>query len=225
MCGRFAQVIKYERLQKLEKELRLSQLSQQEQLNFNVAPSQTVMAIVSQDAGRYPGFFRWGLIPSWSRELPKYNLINVRAETITEKSSFRGGLQRRRCLVPANGFYEWRKSDKQPFFIHAAGDDLIYLAAIYDVWSGADGSYVPSLGIITTEAGSKTHFIHERVPVMLFGEDRLAWLDHKQSDPLDFVPLLKAAGDEDLDLYPVSSFVNKVTNNSEICMQPLEDQK
>ena len=225
MCGRFAQVIKYERLQKLEKELRLSQLSQQEQLNFNVAPSQTVMAIVSQDAGRYPGFFRWGLIPSWSRELPKYNLINVRAETITEKPSFRGGLQRRRCLVPANGFYEWRKSDKQPFFIHAAENDLIYLAAIYDVWSGADGSYVPSLGIITIEAGSKTRFIHERVPVMLFGEDRLAWLDHKQSDPLDFVPLLKAAGDEDLELYPVSSFVNKVENNSELCMQPLEDQK
>ena len=173
MCGRFAQVIKYDQLQKLEKELRLTQLSDQVIQNFNVAPTQTVMAIVSQDAGRYPGFFRWGLVPSWSRELPKFALINVRAETITEKPSFRGGLQRRRCLVPANGFYEWRKSDKQPFFIRAALEDLIYMAAIYDVWNGPDGSYIPSLGIITTAASEKTRSIHDRVPVMLFGDNRL----------------------------------------------------
>ncbi len=223
MCGRFSQTIKYDRLQKLEKELRLTQLSDQVIQNYNVAPTQTVMAIVSQDAGRYPGFFRWGLVPSWSRELPKFALINVRAETITEKPSFRGGLQRRRCLVPANGFYEWRKSDKQPFFIHAAQDDLIYLAAIYDVWSGPDGSYIPSLGIITTAAGKKTRSIHERSPVLLFGDNRLAWLDHKQSDPLDFVAMLKAPEDRGLELYPVSKQVNKVENNSENCLQPLED--
>ena len=223
MCGRFAQVIKYDQLQKLEKELRLTQLSDQVIQNFNVAPTQTVMAIVSQDAGRYPGFFRWGLVPSWSRELPKFALINVRAETITEKPSFRGGLQRRRCLVPANGFYEWRKSDKQPFFIRAALEDLIYMAAIYDVWNGPDGSYIPSLGIITTAASEKTRSIHDRVPVMLFGDNRLTWLDHKQSDPLDFVPLLKAPDDKELELYPVSRQVNKVENNSQLCLQPLKD--
>ncbi len=219
MCGRFAQVIKYDRLQKLEKELRLTQLTDQMLLNFNVAPTQTVMAILSQDAGRYPGFFRWGLIPSWSRELPTFALINARAETITSKPSFRSGLQRRRCLVPANGFYEWRQSDKQPFFIHAANDDLIYMAAIYDAWQGADGSFIPSVGIITTEANATMRPIHQRMPVLLFGEDRLAWLEHQNTDPLDFVPLLKSSPDEELTLRPVSNFVNRVSNNSEECWQ------
>lgn len=217
MCGRFAQVIKHDRLQKLEKELRLTQLAEQVELNFNVAPTQTVMAILSQDGGRYPGFFRWGLIPSWSREPTKFTLINVRAETITSKPTFRSGLQRRRCLVPANGFYEWRKSDRQPFFIHAAHDDLIYMAGIYDAWSAPDGSYIPSLGIITTQPNAVMKSIHDRMPVLLSGEERLAWLEHEKIDALDFVPLLKPAPDEDLVLRPVSTFVNRVGNNSEKC--------
>lgn len=221
MCGRFAQVIKHDRLQKLAKELKLTRMAEQEELNFNVAPTQTVMAVLSQEAGRYPGYFRWGLVPSWSRELPGFALINARADTITSKPSFRGGLQRRRCLVPANGFYEWRVSDKQPFFIHAANDDLIWMAGIYDAWSGPDGSYVPSLAIITTDANAAMAPIHHRMPVLLFGEDRLAWLDHVQNDALDFVPLLKPAQEGELALRPVSRFVNKVGNNSEECWAPL----
>lgn len=220
MCGRFAQVIKDTQLQKLEKELRLTQMSEQVESNYNVAPTQTVMAILSQDAGRYPGFFRWGLVPSWSRELPNFALINVRAETITSKPSFRSGLQRRRCLIPANGFYEWRQSDKQPFFIYAAHGDIVYLAGIYDSWNGPDGSYIPSLGIITTQANAAMRPIHHRMPVLLFGEDRLAWLEHQNTDALDFVPLLKPAPDEELILRPVSKFVNRVGNNSEDCWQP-----
>ncbi len=225
MCGRFAQVIKYDRLQKLEKELLLDKKPEQIELNYNVAPTQTVAAILSQDAGRYVGFFRWGLIPSWSRELPSFNLINARAETITEKPSFRKGLQRRRCLVPANGFYEWRKGDKQPFFIHAAHDDLIYLAGIYDSWHGPDGSYIPSLAIITTDANPEMQQLHHRMPVLLFGSDRLAWLEHTQTDPLDFVPLLKPAGEGSIAMHPVSKFVNKVGNNSEECVKPLPGQE
>ncbi len=220
MCGRFAQVIKYDRLQKLEKELRLTNAAEQEELNFNVAPTQTVAAIVSQDAGRYPGHFRWGLVPSWSKEMPAFALINVRAETITEKPSFRSGLQRRRCLIPANGFYEWRQSDKQPYFIHAANDDLLYLAGIYDAWYAAGGSYVPSLGIITTDANESMRRLHHRMPVLLFGDDRLAWLEHSNIDALDFVPLLQPSVNEAISMYPVSRFVNKVGNNSEECWQP-----
>jgi putative SOS response-associated peptidase YedK len=116
MCGRFAQVIKYDQLQKLERELRLNRESDQLIINYNVAPTQPVVAAVSQDSGRYIGTFRWGLIPSWSQELPKFDLINIRSDSLVSKPSFRKGLQYRRCLIPANGFYEWRKSDKQPFF-------------------------------------------------------------------------------------------------------------
>lgn len=222
MCGRFAQVIKYDRLQKLEKELLLTQKTEQLEFNFNVAPTQTVSAVLSQDAGRYFGVFRWGLIPSWSKEIPAYALINVRAETITEKPSFRGGLQRRRCLVPANGFYEWRQSDKQPFFIHAANDDLIYLAGIYDAWYGPDGSYVPSLGIVTTEANSAMRELHQRMPVLLSGDERLDWLEHANTDPAHYLSLLRPAPDDNLVIYPVSKFVNKVGNNSGECLRPLE---
>ncbi|OQC10787.1 MAG: putative SOS response-associated peptidase YedK [Candidatus Cloacimonetes bacterium ADurb.Bin088] len=221
MCGRFAQVIKHDQLQKLAKELRLNRESQQLEFNYNLAPTQPAMAVVSQAAGRYLGVFRWGLIPSWSREIPPFPLINVRAETITAKPSFRGGLQRRRCLVPATGFYEWRQSDKQPFFIHAAQGDLLWMAAIYDSWSSPDGSYVPSLGIITTEANSPMRALHHRMPVLLCGDDRLAWLEHNRQDALDFVPLLKPAPDDSIALYPVSKYVNKVGNNSEECLKPL----
>lgn len=222
MCGRFAQVIKYDRLQKLEKELRLTQLTDQININFNVAPTQKVSAIVSQDAGRYPGNFRWGLIPSWSKDLPSFSMINVRAETINEKPTFRSGLQRRRCLVPANGFYEWRQSDKQPFFVHASADDLIYLAGIYDAWYDAEGSYIPSLAIITTDANERMQALHHRMPVLLTGDDRLLWLEHKQTDVLDFLPLLTSAPDDMISIYPVSKYVNKVGNNGEECLKPLE---
>lgn len=222
MCGRFAQVIKYDQLQKLASELRLTNAADQIEVNFNVAPTQTVRAVVSQAAGRYVGAFRWGLIPSWSQGIPAYAMINVRSETITEKPTFRGGLQRRRCLIPATGFYEWRQSDKQPFFIHAAAGDLLWLAGIYDAWSAPDGSYVPSLGIITTEANGVMKPIHQRMPVILSGEERLDWLEHTRLDALDFVPLLKPCPDGDLALYPVSKFVNKVGNNSEECLRPLD---
>lgn len=220
MCGRFAQVIKYDRLQKLEKELLLTQKTEQVELNFNVAPTQTISAALSQNAGRYLGSFRWGLIPSWSKEIPAYSLINVRSETITEKPSFRGGLQRRRCLVPASGFYEWRQSDKQPFYIHAANDELIYLAGIYDAWYGPDGSLIPSLAIITTDANATMNQIHQRMPVILSGEDRLAWLEHGNTDPAVFLPLLRPAPEGALAMYPVSKFVNKVGNNTEECLRP-----
>ncbi len=222
MCGRFAQVIKYDRLQKLERELRLTQKAQQLELNFNVAPTQTVSAVLSQDAGRYIGAFRWGLIPSWSKEIPSYSMINARAETITEKPTFRSSLQRRRCLVPANGFYEWRKSDKQPFFVHAANDDLIYMAGIYDAWYGPDGSYVPSLTIITTAANTAMSQIHDRMPVLLFDENRLAWLEHKNTDASSFLPLLQPAAEDSIAMYKVGKMVNKVGNNTEECLLPKE---
>jgi putative SOS response-associated peptidase YedK len=218
MCGRFAQVIKFDQLQKLERELKLKEISEQLELSFNVAPTHSVGAAVRQQGQSYLGFFRWGLIPSWSREIPKFALINARAETIMEKPSFRSGLQRRRCLVPANGFYEWRQGDKQPFFIHAADGDLLYLAGIYDAWTDPQGSYVPSLAVITTAANARMAGIHQRMPVLLFGPDRLQWLEADPS-PQNLVSLLSPCEDGLIDLYPVSPYVNKVGNNDARCLE------
>ncbi|MDZ4121019.1 MAG: SOS response-associated peptidase, partial [Candidatus Cloacimonadaceae bacterium] len=176
MCGRFAQVVKHEQLKKLQDELAIANRDQQIEINFNVRPTQAVAAIMAKPEGRILSFFRWGLIPSWSADLPKFQMINIRSETILEKPTFKTGLLRRRCIIPANGFYEWRKPDKTPFFIHARDTDaagnpdfetrlqnsIIYMAGIFETWTGADGSYVPSLGIITTSPNRLISQIHDR---------------------------------------------------------------
>lgn len=221
MCGRFAQVIKYDQLQRLEKELKLNRESDQLTINYNVAPTQPVVAVVSQDSSRYIGTFRWGLIFSWSQELPKFNLINIRSDSLISKPSFRKCLQYHRCLIPANGFYEWRKTDKQPFFIHSAQEDLIYMAGIYDVWQSSDGSYVPSLSIITTDANKTMLPIHNRMPVLLFADDRLIWLEPSIKDTKELIPLIQPPSDDSISMYPVSRLVNNPQNNSEECMRPI----
>ncbi len=222
MCGRFAQVITHDRLQKLEKELNLIHSSDQIEVNFNVAPQQSVAALVNQGSGAYVGFFRWGLIPSWSRKIPSYQMINVRGESVLEKPSYRGGIQRRRCLVPANGFYEWRKGDKQAFFIHAADSDLLYIAALHDMWTGSDGSVIPSLGLLTTDANPAMRTLHHRMPVLLFGEDRFAWLEQANQDAKAFTPLLMPCADELIHMYPVSQMVNNARNNSAECLAEIQ---
>lgn len=218
MCGRFAQVITHDRLQKLEKELNMIRSSEQIEFNYNVAPQQTVAAVVNQGQGAYTGFFRWGLIPSWSREVPTYQMINVRSDSVMEKPSFRGGLQRRRCLVPATGFYEWRKEDKQPYFIYSADSDLLFIAAIYDSWYGPDGSHIPSLGIMTTDANPAMRELHHRMPVLLFGEERLRWLEQANQDATSCLPMLKPCADSLIAMHPVSKLVNSTRNNSPECI-------
>lgn len=214
MCGRFAQVIIHNQLQKLASELRVQITSQQMELSYNVAPTQTVMAIVPKDDIRYTGFFRWGLVPSWMKELPKTAIINVRAETIHEKPSFKASFIRRRLIVPVNGFYEWRASDKTPHFIHAAKDDLLYLGAIYDVWESADGSYLPSLGIITTQANAFMSKLHHRMPLIVNNKDIDSFLDPKLQDILVLKQMLLPAAEDLLKAYPVSRDVNQVSINA-----------
>ncbi len=219
MCGRFAQVIKHEQLKTLTDELKLKESSEQLELNYNVAPSQTVAAVVAQASVRYLGFFRWGLIPSWMKAIPEKALINVRSESIMEKPSFKASFIRRRCLIPVNGFYEWRQSDKQPFFFFSKANDLLYLAGIYDAWSSADGSYIPSLGIITTAANAQMQDIHSRMPLCIGLDAADAWLDPALQDPKTLQPLLLPSAQFTLERYPVSRYVNSPLNNDPGCLQ------
>lgn len=221
MCGRFAQVIKYDRLKKLIDELQIANRDVQIEINYNVAPTQAVAAVMPKAEGNILSFFRWGLIPSWSAEVPKFQMINIRSETILEKPTFKTGLIRRRCLIPITGFYEWRKLDKQAFFIHGAQQDIIYLAGIYDTWTGADGSYVPSMGIITTEANAKMRQLHDRMPVIIGSDDLPTWMSRSYMDQKGLFSILKACPDDFIDYYPVSSAVNKVSEKGEICMAPV----
>ncbi|MDY0151441.1 MAG: SOS response-associated peptidase [Candidatus Cloacimonas sp.] len=221
MCGRFAQVLKHTELKKMQDELKMIENSEQIEFNYNLAPTQTVAAVVEKGELRYPGFFRWGLVPSWMKELPASAIINVRSETITEKPSFKASFIRRRALVPANGFYEWRQSDKQPFFIHAIAEPLIYIAAIYDTWCGADGSYLPSLAIITTAADDFMQPLHHRMPLLISAENCNAWLDTKLQDLRQISPMLITAHPTQLAMYPVSKRVNNIRNNDPECYQEI----
>ena len=220
MCGRFAQVVKYEQLKKYIDELVLADRNEQIEINYNVAPTNAVTAVIVKQNHKLMTFFRWGLIPSWSPELPKFQMINIRAETIAEKPTFRNGLRYRRCLIPANGFYEWRKKDKQPFFIHSSEQDLIWMAGIYDTWTGSDGSFVPSCGIITTESNGKLSSLHDRMPVLL--TDAMAtWLDPGFTDTSSLRALLIPAKDSEIAFYPVSKAVNRVGVNNPECIEQI----
>lgn len=221
MCGRFAQVIVHTELKKLQDELKLISQSEQMVLSFNVAPTQLVSAVVAKESIRYIGFFRWGLIPSWMKEIPAHAMINIRSETITEKPSFRVSFMRRRCIIPANGFYEWRKRDKQPFFVHSADGGLIYMAGIYDTWESPDGSFVPSLGIITTTSDSTMGEIHDRMPLLLSAQTRNVWLNPGIQDIATLSPILAPDLEVQLSMYPVSRKVNNISNNDAECMQEL----
>ncbi|HOV17036.1 MAG TPA: SOS response-associated peptidase [Candidatus Cloacimonadota bacterium] len=233
MCGRFAQIIKHNQLKKLMDELEIRNKDEQIEINYNVAPSQPVGAVIYKGQDRFLTFFRWGLIPAWSKEpSSKFSLINVRAETILEKPTFKNALLRRRCLIPATGFYEWRKSDKQPFFIYRKGkdnasentsafDELLFFAGITEYWNGADGSYIQSCAIITTAANATILPLHDRMPVILTPELTESWLREDYRDPAGLKALLKPCPDEWIDIYPVSKMVSSTDNNSEECLKPI----
>lgn len=223
MCGRFAQAVKHNQLKKLMDELAIKNRDEQIEINYNVAPTQPVAAVIYKGKERFLTFFRWGLIPSWSKEpSTQFSMINVRAETILDKPTFKNGLLRRRCLIPATGFYEWRKSDKQPFFIHARDDEPLHLAGITEYWTGADGSYIQSCAIITTSPNKVMEPIHDRMPVILTLDVVESWLTEDFKDPVSLQALLKACPDNMIDLYPVSKKVNSVTNNAVEVMSKLK---
>lgn len=222
MCGRFAQVVKHDQLKKLLDELNVRNRDEQIEINYNVAPTQAIAAVMYKREEHFLTFFRWGLIPSWSKEPgSQYSMINVRAESILEKKTFKNALLRRRCIIPANGFYEWKKPDKQPYFIHAANDDLLYFAGITEYWTGADGSFIQSAAIITTSANETMQPIHERMPVILPPEIWDSWLKDSFQDAASLQSFLKPCAGDILTAYPVSRLVNTVNFNSEDCYKPL----
>lgn len=221
MCGRFVQAIEDKELSAIKRDLGVKVDMLQTEISFNVAPTNTVMAIVSQKSLRYDGYFRWGLVPSWMKEIPKSPMINVRAETIHEKPSFKASFRRRRGVLPINGFYEWQKPDKTPFYIYPAEGELLYVAVIYDVWEGDQGSYLPSLGLITTAANSQMIEIHHRMPALLSSKDFDMWLDEENEDPRLILPLLEPAEDGLLRFHEVSREVNKVANNHSDLIVPV----
>jgi putative SOS response-associated peptidase YedK len=173
---------------------------------YNVAPGQNILGVIQTNDERHALHFQWGLIPSWSRE-PK-GFINARAETVAEKPSFRDSFKRRRCLIPADGFYEWQRRGraKQPFFFQMKDEQVFAFAGLWDMW-GKDGGSVASCAIITTTPNELVAPVHDRMPAILRPSDFDAWLSGEAA-PEELRELLAPFPAEYMQSYAVSQGVN-----------------
>ena len=178
---------------------------------YNGAPTQ-MLAVITGEKPHRLSYHRWGLIPPWAKDISIGNkMINARAETITEKASFRTPLFSKRCLVPADGFYEWQQdTGKQPYRIFVKSSALFAMAGLWERWKSPAGEVVDSFNIITTEANEFMKPIHNRMPVILKREDEKTWLGSK--DSAEILKLLRPYPAEDMDAYPVSKLVNSTRN-------------
>lgn len=183
---------------------------------YNIAPSQEVIAVVKGKAGNKAGLLKWGLVPSWADD-PKigYRMINARSETVDQKPSFAKLLKRRRCLIPADGFYEWKKEEdggKQPFRFQLKTKAPFAFAGLWDRWE-RDGEMIHSCTIITTEANEVVRDIHDRMPVILTAEAEAQWLTRELDDAKTLTDLLRPLDPELMEAYPVSQLVNSPKND------------
>lgn len=222
MCGRYTIA---KQLQFLEERFDISALDPISLPRYNIAPGQAVPAIIDMGEGPQLRMMRWGLVPSWAKDpLIGNRMINARAETVATKPSFRTPLQRRRCLVPADSFYEWSVGpdgrSKTPFRILLQSGELFAFAGLWDRWQKDEQDHLESCTIITTEANRFMAPIHHRMPVILSREDERVWLDSARGAD-GVVGLLRPAPEDQLRAYAVSKFVNSPRNDSEVCIQAM----
>ncbi len=191
---------------------------------YNIAPSQPV-AIVRLDlkGERELALVRWGLIPSWVKDPREFTtLINARGETVIEKPSFRGAMRHRRCLIPADGFYEWtgEAGAKQPHLIRPKAGGPMAFAGLWEHWLGADGSEIDTMAIITTSANRTVRGIHDRMPVILAPSQFDTWFDMKGVSAKDAAMFLQPAPDSLLEVTPVSKAVGNPRNEGPDLWKP-----
>jgi putative SOS response-associated peptidase YedK len=199
---------------------------------YNIAPTQPVPVIrVGKTTRREFDYLYWGLIPSWSKD-PTIGarMINARSETVTEKPSFRTAFKRRRCLIAADGFYEWQQSGskkpgvkKQPFYFHLRDHQPFGFAGLWEYWHSPEGDEIESCTILTTAANEQMQPIHDRMPVILHPQDYDLWLDPAVQVPDRLLPLLRPYLAEQMQHYPVSTKVNRPSNDSPDCIVPLSE--
>ncbi|MCL4201390.1 MAG: SOS response-associated peptidase [Pirellulaceae bacterium] len=192
--------------------------------SYNVAPTQSVAALRGcEDGQREFTLLRWGLIPHWAKETSIGNrMINARAETIAEKPAFRSAFRQRRCLVLADGYFEWQKmgKSKQPFLIRMCDEAPFAMAGLWESWSDPQqGGTVASCTVITTEANELTRPIHDRMPVILSAESYDLWLNPRQHDHDVLLPLLRPFDSHAMVANPVSPRVNNPRNNDPECVE------
>ncbi len=223
MCGRFSITVNADSILQVFPWVELP--TEAFSPRYNIAPSQP-LAVIPNDGQNKLDFFIWGLIPSWSKD-PKIGnrMINARGETLGEKPSFRAAYKRRRCLILADGFFEWVKvpgeKSKTPHFIHLKTKELFAFAGLWETWWAPDGSEVKTTTIITTEPNPLIAKLHHRMPVILPQKDHELWLSQEEKKPAELQHLLTAYPENEMAYYPVSTLVNSPNQDVIDCITPL----
>ena len=219
MCGRYAITSAPEAIRAL--------FGYPEQPNFppryNVAPSQPVPIVRLHEGVRSFGLVRWGLIPSWVKDPRTFSLvINARGESVIERPAFRHAMQRRRCLFPADGFYEWRQEGraKRPYFVRARAGGPLAFAGLWETWTGPNGEEMETAAIVTTRANQTLAPLHDRMPVVIAPDAFDFWLDGRKVDGETAAALIAPAPDDLLEAYEVAPLVNWVDNDSAELIAP-----
>ncbi len=194
---------------------------------YNIAPSQDVAAVRVPREGpaREIVLLRWGLVPSWAKDPSLGNrMINARAETAAEKPAFRSAIRRRRCLVPASGFYEWKRTSggKQPYFIRMRAGKAFALAGLWESWKDPGSSVVETCALLTTSPNDLLRPIHDRMPVIVPPRDYDLWLSPEIQDPRELLSLFLPYPFEEMDAFPVGTAVNNPKTDSPRLIEPLE---
>jgi len=221
MCGRFVQ---YTLFPLLEKEF-LLKFGADIPLrpSWNIAPTQEIPVILNEGGNRLITC-RWGLIPPWAKD-PSIGsrMINARAETLAEKPSFKGPLKKHRCLVVADGFYEWKKTEtgKSPVFIHLRSGAPMGFAGLFSDWKNPEGEILRTCTIVTTGSNDLLAPIHDRMPVIIGAKDRKEWLDPNENDPARLTPLLVPFPSEEMEAWEVSRAVNSPANDGPQNIRPV----
>ncbi len=221
MCGRYTLHVKVSDLQRLLGSVELPDDLEQ---RYNIAPTQPV-AVVPNDGAQRLDFFRWGLIPFWAKDLSiGAKLINARAETVAEKPSFRAAFKRRRCLVPADGFYEWRKEadgkTKTPVHLRLKSGEPFAFAGLWESWENPDGSELRSCTIITTTPNELVAKVHGRMPVILPRDCHAQWLAEGDTDTSALRSRLAPYPADEMEAFEVSRLVGSPRNDSPACLEP-----
>ena len=192
--------------------------------NYNISPTQNVLVLRDKTGAPYFDLLRWGLIPFWAHDIKiGYKMINARAETISEKPSFREAFKKRRCIIPLSGFIEWKREagSKRPFAIHLKDEPIMSVAGIWESWQPEDAKEkLETFSIITTAANTFMEKIHDRMPVILGRDQEEFWLD-KDSAPDDLQQLLKPCPSKWLEAYEIATLINSPRNNTPEVLKPV----
>jgi putative SOS response-associated peptidase YedK len=203
-----------------------------EQPNFpprhNIAPTQPVPVIILENGGRHFRLMRWGLIPAWTKDPRKISLMfNARSETVQDRPAFKNAMKRRRCLVPADGYYEWQNAGgrKRPHFINRRDGGPVGFAALAETWVGPNGEEMDSVAIVTAPASADLAVLHHRVPVTISPDDFGRWLDCRTNDVEDVMALLRGPEPGEFTWHQVSMRVNRAENDDAQLILPMTDEE